>query len=168
MTETQVVTLATSLSDASPMVRESTLSLVATCLEREPSLERYILPSILRLTIDPSNGPKKKAIKLLKDIYSGPTSKDNKLKIATSLLLPSQDSEPAISELSRNVLEEIWLSAASFKTKADESQLKLDRTRRASLMVDIIDSIEGRTVQLEALTAAADSEERRLHGCARQ
>ncbi|CAO2654791.1 Nn.00g115240.m01.CDS01 [Neocucurbitaria sp. VM-36] len=150
MTETQVVTLATSLSDASPMVRESTLSLVATCLEREPSLERHVLPNILRLTIDPSNGPKKKAIKLLKDIYSGPTPKENKLKIATSLLLPSQDSEPAISELSRNVLEEIWLSAASLKTKADESQLKLDRTQRASLMVDIIDSIEGRTVQLEA------------------
>ncbi|KAH7398305.1 sister chromatid cohesion protein-like protein Mis4 [Pyrenochaeta sp. MPI-SDFR-AT-0127] len=148
--ERDIINIAGSLSDASPMVRESTLSLVSTCLEREPSLERYVLASILNMTTDVSNGPKKKAIKLLKDLYLGPTTRDNKLKIAISLLLPSQDDEHAISDLSRNVLEDIWLTSPKSNTKTDENRLKLDRAHRASLMVDIIELIQGRTVHIEA------------------
>lgn len=148
ISERNVLAMIPSLTDSSPMVRESTLSLISRCLELEPSLERYVLPSILDLTTDVSNGPKKKAIKLLKDIYLGPTAKDNKLKIAAALLLPSQDAENSISELSRHTLEEIWLTTASAGT--DESKLKLARTRRAFLMIDIIEFIYRRAVHLEA------------------
>lgn len=148
--ERDIINIAGSLSDASPMVRESTLSLVSTCLEREPSLERYVLSSILNMTTDVSNGPKKKAIKLLKELYFGPTSRDNKIKITISLLLPSQDDEHSISDLSRNVLEDIWLTTAKSNMKTDENRLKLDRAHRAALMVDIIELIQGRTVQMEA------------------
>ncbi|KAF1846701.1 sister chromatid cohesion protein-like protein Mis4 [Cucurbitaria berberidis CBS 394.84] len=150
ISEGHVKTIARSLSATSPMVRESTLSLISTCLQREPSLQRHFLTNILRLTIDPSNGPKKRAIKLLKDIYSGPTSTDIKLQIATSLLLASQDDETSISDLSRNVLEEILLTSVSCNAKTDESRLKLDRAQRVTLMVDIIESIQSSTAHLEA------------------
>jgi cohesin loading factor subunit SCC2 len=150
ITEGHVKSMVEIFSDTSPMVRESVLSLVSTCLEREPSLERYFLPSILRLTTDPSNGPKKKAIKLLKDVHAGPTSRDKKLQIAAQLLLPSQDDEKAISELSRNVLEDIWFAGAKNNTTSDENQLKLDRALRASFFIDSIQFVHLRPAHLEA------------------
>jgi cohesin loading factor subunit SCC2 len=145
--EGTVRSLVGSLLDSSPMVREHTLGLVAQCLEHEPSLERYFLPSILRLTTDPSNGPKKKAIKLLKGLYLGPTSRENKLQIAACLLLPSQDDEKAIAELSRGVLEELWMTPTA---RNDEHQVKLGRAHRATLMTDVVHMIHKQPVHLEA------------------
>jgi cohesin loading factor subunit SCC2 len=139
-----------SLRDSSPMVREATLSLLSNCLAKEPSLERLVLQQILDMTTDPSNGPKKKAIKLLKEIYLRSTSKQDRLGIAAALLLPSQDDENSIAELSRNVLEEIWLTTASSNAKTDDSQHKLNRAQRATFMVDLLESVEMRTVHLQA------------------
>lgn len=150
ITEGNIRNMVDVLADASPMVRESTLNLVSTCLEREPSLERHFLPSILRLTIDPSNGPKKKAIKLLKDVYHGPSSQENKLKIIANLLLPTQDDEKAISELSRNVLEEMLLAPTGSSTKVDDNRLKLDRSKRSVLIIDAIQLIQASPPHLEA------------------
>ncbi|KAF1939061.1 hypothetical protein EJ02DRAFT_436669 [Clathrospora elynae] len=147
ISEPQVLNMVPSLKDDSPMVREATLSLLSKCLAKESSLERQVLPHILELTTDPSNGPKRKAIKLLKDVYLRATAKDTRLRIAASLLLPSQDDENAISELSRNVLEEIWLTTAVSNTKTDDSQHKLRRVQRASFMVDFLEFVEQRTSQ---------------------
>jgi cohesin loading factor subunit SCC2 len=138
------------LSDTSPKVRESALNFVATCLSLNPALEKHFLPSILRLTVDPSNGPKKKAIKLLKDVYNATSSRDNKLKIIANLLLPSQDDEKAISELSRTVLEEILLTHTKSSGKRDESQLKFERSKRATLIIDTVQLIQTSPVYLEA------------------
>ena len=150
ISENHVINMIPSLRDTSPMVREATLSLLSNCLAKEPSLERHVLPQILEMTTDPSNGPKKKAIKLLKDIYLRSTSKQNRLRIAAPLLLPSQDDESTISELSRNVLEEIWMTTASPGAKTDDSQDKLDRAQRASFMVDLVESIDRSRVHVEA------------------
>ncbi|KAF9694453.1 hypothetical protein EKO04_007309 [Ascochyta lentis] len=148
--EATVRSLVGSLQDNSPMVREHTLGLVSQCLEHEPSLERFFLSSILKLTTDPSNGPKKKAIKLLKGLYLGPTSKENKLHIAFNLLLPSQDDEKAIAELSRGVLEELWLTPAASAARSDEHRAKLDRAHRASFMTDVVHMISTQPIHLEA------------------
>lgn len=145
-----VKNLAVSLHDSSPMVREHTLGLIAQCLEHEPSLEGEILQNILQLTTDPSNGPKKKAIKLLKGLYLGTPSRANKLQIAKSLLLPSQDDEKAIAELSRTVLEELWLTPASSTLRSDENQEKLGRTQRASFMTEVVWTIHKQPIHLEA------------------
>ncbi|CAA9964726.1 sister chromatid cohesion protein mis4 [Pyrenophora teres f. maculata] len=150
ISENHVINMIPSLRDTSPMVREATLSLLSNCLAKEPSLERHVLPQILEMTTDPSNGPKKKAIKLLKDIYLRSTSKQNRLRIAAPLLLPSQDDESTISELSRNVLEEIWMTTASPSAKTDDSQDKLNRAQRASFMVDLVESIDRSRVHMEA------------------
>lgn len=148
--EGTVKALAISLHDPSPMVREHTLGLIAQCLEHEPNLEGDILQNILQLTTDPSNGPKKKAIKLLKGLYLGTPSKKNKLQIATHLLLPSQDDEKAIAELGRAVLEELWLTPASSAARSDDNQVKLVRTQRASFMTEVVWAIREQPVHLEA------------------
>ncbi|KAH6614304.1 sister chromatid cohesion C-terminus-domain-containing protein [Boeremia exigua] len=145
--ETTVKTLVVSLKDSSPMVREHTLGLVAQCLEHEPSLESSFLKDILDLTTDPSNGPKKRAIKLLKGLYTSTRSQENKLQIAKALLLPSQDDEKAIAELSRGVLEELWLTPLK---KNDEHQVKLDRAHKASVMTDVVERIHKQPVLLDA------------------
>lgn len=150
ISDEHVINMIPSLRDSSPMVREATLSLLSNCLAKEPSLERHVLPQILEMTTDPSNGPKKKAIKLLKEIYLRSTSKQVRLKIAAPLLLPSQDDENAISELGRNVLEEIWLTSANANVKSDDSQHRLNRAQRAAFMVDLLESVEKSTIHLEA------------------
>jgi cohesin loading factor subunit SCC2 len=150
LSEEHVRNMVTSLKDSSPMVREATLSLLSNCLAKEPSLERHVLQQILDMTTDPSNGPKKKAIRLLKEIYLRSTSKQDRLRVAAAFLLPSQDDESAIAELSRNVLEEIWLTTASSNAKTDDSQHRLNRTQRAAFIVDFLESIEKSTVHLEA------------------
>jgi cohesin loading factor subunit SCC2 len=139
-----------SLRDSSPMVREATLSLLWNCFAKELSLEGQILQQILDMTTDPSNGPKKKAIKLLKEIYLRSTTKQDKLRIAAALLRPSQDDESSIAELSRNVLEEIWLMPTSSSAKTDDSQHKLNRAQRATFMIDLLEFVEQSTVHLEA------------------
>ncbi|KAF3003804.1 Sister chromatid cohesion protein 2 [Curvularia kusanoi] len=148
--ETTVKALVGSLNDASPMVREHTLGLVAKCLEHDPSFENSFLKFILGLTTDSSNGPKKKAIKLLKSLYNSTRSSENKLLMAEALLLPSQDDEKAIAELSRGILEELWMAPLASANRADEHQLRLDRARRATLMADIIEKIHKKSVLLEA------------------
>jgi cohesin loading factor subunit SCC2 len=150
ITKDHVMSMVSGFNDASPMVRESNLSLVSTCVEHQPSLQQHFLPSILRLANDTSNGPKKKAIKLLKDIYSGPCSRDEKLSIIAALLLPSQDDEKTISELARNVLEEIMLASNRSNARTDENQLKLDRAQRSSLIIDTIQHISTDAKRLEA------------------
>ena len=145
-----VTHLVVSLKDSSPMVREHTLGLVAQCLEHDPGLETSFLKDILDLTTDPSNGPKKRAIKLLKGLYTSTTSQENRLQIAKALLKPSQDDEKAIAELSRGVLEELWMSPLRSSARADELQVKLDRAHRASLMTDIVERVQREPVLLDA------------------
>ncbi|KAF1924302.1 uncharacterized protein M421DRAFT_424939 [Didymella exigua CBS 183.55] len=147
--ENMVVSLVASLRDASPMVREHTLGLVAQCLERDPSREKAFLGHVLILTTDPSNGPKKKAIKLLKGLYVSTPSRENRLQIAKALLLPSQDDEKAIAELSRGVLEELWMTPLASATRTDEHQVKLDRAHRAILLADVIQTIHRQPTLLE-------------------
>lgn len=147
--ENMVVSLVASLRDVSPMVRENTLGLVAQCLERDPSREKAFLGHILALTTDPSNGPKKKAIKLLKGLYVSTTSKENRLQIAKALLLPSQDHEKAIAELSRGVLEELWMKPLVSASRSDEHQVRLDRAHRAILLADVIQAIHRQPKLLE-------------------
>lgn len=148
--ETTVKALVGSLNDNSPMVREHTLGLVAKCLEHDPTFENSFLKFILGLTTDASNGPKKKAIKLLKGLYNSTRSRENKLLMAEALLLPSQDDEKAIAELSRGILEELWLTPLASTSHTEEHQVKLDRAHRASLLTDVVEKIHKKPVLLEA------------------
>ncbi|KAF2645562.1 hypothetical protein P280DRAFT_417415 [Massarina eburnea CBS 473.64] len=138
------------LRDNSPLVRADAVSLVSKCLEANPALEKHCLTGILSLTTDPSNGPKKKAINLLKKIYQSSSSDDHKLNIVASLLLPSQDHEKAIADMARQALEDIWLKPLAVDARADDNKVKLRRVVRASLLVQIVRRIQGQVAHLEA------------------
>lgn len=150
ITEREVRNMIEVLFDTSPKVRESALNFVATCLALKPSLEQHFLKSIMKMTADASNGPKKRAIKLLKDVYNATDSEDSRPPIIANLLLPTQDDEKSVSELSCNVLEDIVLASARPTAKRDESQLKFERAKRSELIVSLIQLIHGSPRHLEA------------------
>ncbi|KAL5118136.1 Sister chromatid cohesion protein 2 [Pleosporales sp. CAS-2024a] len=151
ITQNNIRGMIPSLSDQSPMVRDSTLNVVTTCLEYQPSLQEHLLPYILRLASDTSNGPKKKAIKLLEKIYTGPSSRNDKIKIIASLLPPSQDVEKTISDLARNVLSDILFAVNKSKARVDESQLKLERSKNSLRIIDTVQYIQANSQSLELL-----------------
>ncbi|KAF2688173.1 hypothetical protein K458DRAFT_428917 [Lentithecium fluviatile CBS 122367] len=150
MPEKSVMGVINLLRDNSPLVRADAVSLVSKCLEGNPGLERHCLQSILGLTTDPSNNPKKKAINLLKKIYLNSNSNEHKLGIIASLLLPSQDHEKSIAEMAHQALEEIWLKPLGAGGQIDENQVKLGRVQKASLLVQTVRRIQGQTAHLGA------------------
>jgi cohesin loading factor subunit SCC2 len=145
--------LAGFLTDSSPMVRENSLSLIAKCLEQNLSLDRNLLGHILNLMVDTANGPKKKAIKLSRDIYASTNDKEKRLQIATELLLPILDDDKAVVELTRQSLEDIWLGPLQPDSKLDDSQMRLNHETRLSLLVDTVQNIQGRATHLRAFEA---------------
>ncbi|KAF2121441.1 sister chromatid cohesion C-terminus-domain-containing protein [Lophiotrema nucula] len=149
LTEHQIISLSRKLeNESSAQVRSYTLGLIATCLANDPSMERHCLDTILRRLGDPSTDPRKRAIKLLRDIYISKISKDKRLNIARSLLGLVRDPENTIVELVRQTLEDMWFSAPT-AAKTDESHLKLDRSKRASMLVDVVHAIEKNPASLE-------------------
>jgi cohesin loading factor subunit SCC2 len=142
--------LAQLVKDSSPMVRDNTVSLISKCLEQDPSLERHCLHHILNLVTDPANLPKRKAIKLLKEIYLNTTDKGKKVRIATELLLPIVDDDKTIAELTRHTFEDIWLAPLKGSSKMDENHLKLDRENRITLLIYTAQNIQNRPAHLHA------------------
>jgi len=138
------------LHDSSPLVRADAVSLVSRCLDANPAMERLCLHGVMSLTTDPSNGPKKKAITLLKKIYLNSKSLDHKLGIVASLLPASQDHEKSIAEMARQALEEVWLKVLNANGISDENRLKLKRAERVSLLVQTVRRAQGSPKYLEA------------------
>lgn len=136
------------LKDTSPLVRESAVSLVSKCLEGNPALEQHCLNFVRMLTTDPSNGPKKRAINLLKKIYLRSQSEEHRIQIIESLLLPSRDHEKAIADIAYQALEDIWLK--SLDAEVDENHLKLRRVERSSLLVQTVQRIQDAAAHVEA------------------
>ncbi|KAF1994424.1 sister chromatid cohesion protein-like protein Mis4 [Amniculicola lignicola CBS 123094] len=138
------------LSDKSSLVKSNTIDLVTQSLERDPGLERFCLEEILRLVTEPQPVPQKKAIKALKDIYFGKISHEKKLRIIISLLPPVMDDEKTVADLARQTLEDILLTFPYRTSKDGESQLKLARSNRVSLLMHTVHNIQGNPRNLEA------------------
>ena len=104
-----VKTLITSCAtDASPMVRDSALTLIGKCIGLRPALEQDFLRHVLKLSDDPATGVRKRSMKLLKDIYLRNTEKNIKTIISDSLLQRVKDTDTGVSDLARQTFEEIW------------------------------------------------------------
>lgn len=125
------------LRDNSPSVRATVLQLITKCLQSNAALGRLCLPGALRLTTDTHNEPKKKAINLLKMIYTRSESLDTKIQIVTALLPASQDHEKTVADMARQALEEVWLKIDA-RTNGNENRLKLQRVERVSLIVQTV------------------------------
>lgn len=99
-----------SASDSSSMVRDSALILIGKCILLRPALEQEVCKTLLTCINDAAIGIRKRSMKLLKDIYLRTARKEVKTAIADSILHCAQDSEKGVSDVAKQIFEEIWLS----------------------------------------------------------
>ncbi|KAF7854490.1 uncharacterized protein EAF02_011665 [Botrytis sinoallii] len=96
-------------NDPSVGVRDSALGLIGKCISLVPSLEVEMTPSILHRVNDSGVGVRKRAMKLLKDIYLNNTNKDVRASIADAILYRVTDLDDSVQELARSTIEEVWM-----------------------------------------------------------
>lgn len=110
-----------SMEDKSAMVRDAALGLIQKILALRPDLAGRVQPYVQKRTADQTPGVRKKAYKVLKDLYlanDGPVRSslqvDSQLSVragvANTLIEGMEDSEDSVLELVRTILEELWFS----------------------------------------------------------
>lgn len=127
-------------TDASPMVRDSALTLIGKCITLRPALEQDFLRHVLKLSDDPATGVRKRSMKLLKDIYLRNTEKSVKTIISDSMLQRVKDPDTGVSDLTRQTFEEIWfLPYDAFPDLADATVPdKLALRAQVGLMINTV------------------------------
>lgn len=127
-------------TDASPMVRDSALSLIAKCIALKPQLEEEGCRSILTRAADPTAGVRKRCIGLLKDIYIKTKRNELKQGILDTFLQRTVDLEDAVAALARQTVEEIWLTPfqGSVDPPQDSSKLKVALEEQMAVIVDLV------------------------------
>ena len=126
------------IGDPSPSVRDSVIALIAKCLTLRPSLEESMYEPILRRAGDSNIGIRKRAIKLLRDIYLRNHDNSISIAIADTLLHRIRDTDEGVAELARQTFEEIWIAPHYHKASAggdDSVQSKLALKNQLSLIV---------------------------------
>ena len=140
------------MKDKSALVRESALSLVQRCLALRPELAGQVHPHVALRAMDPMSGVRKKAFKVLKDLYlntevqmkSG-SLPDSQLKVrlsvANALIEGMKDAEESVLELVRSILEELWFAPFhGLSLQGDTAvQTKLKYRSQAQLLTSCVD-----------------------------
>jgi cohesin loading factor subunit SCC2 len=109
------------MEDKSSMVRDAALGLIQKFLTLRPELAGRVQPFVQKRTADATPGIRKKAYKVLKDLYlanDGPVKSslqtDSQLGVragvANTLIEGMEDSDDSVLELVRTVLEELWFT----------------------------------------------------------
>ena len=111
-------------TDVSSMVRDSALMLIGKCIVLRPALEQEFCKTILALTNDPTIGVRKRSMRLLKDVYLRNSRKDIKAVIGDSLLQRANDSDKGVSDLARQIFEEVWLAPFCKSLDSTESSVQ--------------------------------------------
>ncbi|CCU74779.1 sister chromatid cohesion protein Mis4 [Blumeria hordei DH14] len=132
------------LEDVSSSVRENALGLISKLISLRPSLESDMVPEILKRLNDANVSVRKRAIKLSKEVYMRNYNFSIRVRIAKTILWKTGDDEPAIQELVRQTIEEIWFSPLYYSSVTQEisPQHRLDRAELVSLMVETIETPE--------------------------
>ena len=117
------------ITDKSPMVRDNALTLITRCISLRPKLEPEFIAQVLGLINDDAVGVRKRAIKLLKDMYLRNNNKDIRARIGDKILQGTQDLDAAVAELAHQILEEIWMvplwSLPTFKDATPQNKVAL-------------------------------------------
>ncbi|KAL3476257.1 sister chromatid cohesion C-terminus-domain-containing protein [Aspergillus californicus] len=131
-------------TDASPMVRDSALSLIAKCIALKPSLEEDGCRSILACAGDQTAGVRKRCIGLLKDIYLKTSRAELKMAILDSFLQRTVDLEESVASLARQSFEEIWITPfhGLIDSAQDAPKLKVGLAERVTLFVNLVQRSE--------------------------
>ncbi|KAL2866429.1 putative sister chromatid cohesion protein Mis4 [Aspergillus lucknowensis] len=131
-------------TDASPMVRDSALSLIAKCIALKPNLEEDGGRTILACAGDPTAGVRKRCIGLLKDIYLKSSRTELQLAVLDSFLQRTIDLEESVAALARQTFEEIWLTPfyELIESAQDVPKLKVGLAERVTLFVSLVQRSE--------------------------
>lgn len=155
-------------ADKSPMVRDSALMLIGKCILLQPTLEQELCIAVLKLMNDDSVGVRKRSMRLLKETFLRNNRNDIKAAISDSLLCRTRDSDAGVSELARQILEDIWFAPFWKYTDSTEHSVEGKISFQAqvslivgtaqrgedfpSLMVSLIQSVQSK----DSKTAAAN------------
>jgi cohesin loading factor subunit SCC2 len=85
------------LKDPSPLVRDSAVDLIGKCISLEPQLEDQVYKSIIERAADMGVGVRKRAMKILRDIYMRSKKEPIKVAIAEALVQRIKDVDSAVS-----------------------------------------------------------------------
>ncbi|KAJ5670100.1 uncharacterized protein N7477_005463 [Penicillium maclennaniae] len=127
-------------TDASPMVRDSALSLIAKCIALRPKLEEEGCRSILACAADQTAGVRKRCISLLKELYHKTHRHELKLAILDSFLQRTGDHDDTVATAARQTFEEIWLVPfhESIDSTSDGPKLKMALGEQVGLIVGLV------------------------------
>ena len=140
-------------TDKSSMVRDSALMLIGKCTVLRPKLEQEFCKPLLIATNDTATGVRKRAMKLLKDIYLRNMQKDMRSAISVSLLQRAKDLDKGVADLARQTIEEIWLApfwGFSEVTEADV-QKKLAIKKQVALIIRTVQRGETASLILSSI-----------------
>lgn len=131
-------------TDASPMVRDSALSLIAKCIALKPTLEEEGCRAILACAADATAGVRKRCITILKDMFFRTIRKDLKLAMLDNLLQRTGDFEEAVAVQARQTIEEIWFMpfVTTIDNLNDNPKSKVALAEQTSLIVSLVQRSE--------------------------
>lgn len=130
--------------DPSPLVRDSALKLTEDCTRLRPALDKIVYEKVIVRTRDAAQGVRKRAMKILKDIYLRNNNMNVRSAIANSLIVRINDIEASVSEIARQIMEEIWfIPLHDLTLDANGSvEVKLRYGEQAALIIRTMQSHE--------------------------
>ena len=131
--------------DKSSLVRDSALGLIDKCITLRPTLDSKVVSKVIERTKDAGAAVRKRAMKMLKDIYlRNPDSLPMRSAIADAILIRITDSEEAVAELARTTMEEIWFHPLYRKRVSEERDVDANLAFRshAALVIATADREE--------------------------
>lgn len=111
-------------NDTSSQVRDSALNLLARCLALRPVLDKQVYQKVIAALEDEAPLVRKRAMRVLKEMYLRSKDDEIKISIAAGLLTRTKDAEDSICELARQTFDDIWI------TPGEEVQKSSDRVER--------------------------------------
>lgn len=127
--------------DTSPLVRDSALGLIDKCMSLQPNLSEKFYKTVILRTNDGAVGVRKRAMKMLREIYLRNNSNPIRSAIANAILARIEDSEDSVIEIARTTMEEIWFHPLySQKLTGDHAiKGKIAYTAHAALFIETVD-----------------------------
>ncbi|KAK5121425.1 hypothetical protein LTR85_005257 [Meristemomyces frigidus] len=140
-------------NDSSPLVRDSALKLIGDCIRLRPALDKSVFDRVIARSRDAAMGVRKRAMKMLKDIYLRNESVTLRSAIADAVIARMEDTEESVTELARQTMEEIWfLPFQDLKVDGDCAvEAKLRYGAQAALFIRTVEASDSIGNVLEGL-----------------
>ena len=140
-------------ADSSPLVRDAALGLIEKCMSLQPNLSTTAYERIIARTHDAAIGVRKRAMKLLKEIYLRNDSNTIRSAIANAIIARIDDSEDSVIEIARTTMEETWFQPLyGMKLDGERTvQARLAYGSQAALFIETVKQSDDVLKVLEAL-----------------